>query len=147
MSATAVPHHLSLLIDELGPNSADVETVLKTADAAWLVRFKNEAVTQLTWHEQPARLEIATHVCRLGEAQGSCQMELMLNFNLLTHLNGGARMAISAPDRDVYLIRDQDIRDLPLQQLQDLLRSLVNTAQSWKTAFETGPASASGQAT
>ncbi len=133
--APTPPEALAWVLQDLGPRSGDVASVVQDDVNAWAVRFQDDALVQLTWLELPPRLELLTGIGRLAPLAAREALEGLLMFNLLSADSGGARMALSASDRSLYLLRDLTPDSLSLDGVRDALRSLAGMAEQWRGAL------------
>lgn len=141
--APAPPETLTWVLQDLGPRSTDVVSVVQDDVNAWAVTFQDDSLVQLTWQEGPPRLELLARVSRLAPLPAREVLEGLLMFNLLSADSGGARMALGASDRGLYLMRDLPLASLDLDTLRDALRSLAAMATSWHEALSAQEAGAS----
>lgn len=129
------PDAVTWLMQDIGPHSADVASVVQDDSNAWAVGFQDGSLVQLTWLDGPPRLELLARVTRLEPLLAHELLEGLLMFNLLSADSGGARMALSASDRSLYLMRDLPPDALSLDGLRDALRSLAAMAGKWRDAL------------
>lgn len=133
--APTPPEAVTWILQDLGPQSADVVSVVQDEVNAWAVTFRDESLVQLTWLEGPPRLELLAGIGRLDPQAAREVLEGLLMFNLLSADSGGARMALSASDRALYLMRDLPLGSLSLDGVRDALRSLAGAGQAWREAL------------
>jgi hypothetical protein len=122
---------LDEIIDQLGPESPDVNCVAATGHEMWAVQCDNGAIAHLTRRDAPRRLELMAEVASLHAGTSMKAMRALLMFNFLSVDTGGLRMGLSAVDDAVFLIRDIPEADLSLAVLQGALRELVDLAAKW----------------
>lgn len=130
------PDAVNWLLQDIGPQSADIVSVVQDDIDAWAIQFQDESLVQVHWLDNPGRLELTAAVTQLAPLASREVLEGLLMFNLLSPHNGGTRMALSAPDRSLHLMRDLPPEGLSLHQLRDALRSLASMAQYWRDALE-----------
>lgn len=135
------PDAVSWLMQDIGPRSADIASVVQDDTNTWAVGLQDGALLQLTWLDGPPRLELLARIGPLDPLASREVLEGLLMFNLLSADSGGARMALSASDRSLYLLRDLPPESLSLDGLRDALRSLAGAAQSWREALSRQDAS------
>lgn len=129
------PDTLNGLLQDLGPRCADVAAVVQDGASAWTVRFRDDSLVRLGWMDKPPRLELLAPVIRLAPLVDREVLEGLLMFNLLSADSGGARMALSASDRSLHLMRDLPPESLHLDGLRDALRALAGLAAHWREAL------------
>ena len=129
------PDTILWLLQDIGPQSPDIVSVVQDDTNAWAITFQDESLVQLHWHENPGRLELTAAVSELPPLAPREVLEGLLMFNLLSPHNGGARMALSAPDRTLHLMRDLPSEGLHLNSLRDALRTLASMAEHWREAL------------
>ena len=129
------PDAVTWLLQDLAPQSADVASVVQNDTNAWSVSFRDDSQLQVTWLEGPPRLELLARITPLDPLVTREVLEGLLMFNLLSADSGGARMALSASDRCLYLMRDQPLESLNLDGVRNALRSLAGMAQKWREAL------------
>lgn len=135
-SDPAPPEALNWLLQDLGPQSDDVASVVQDAENAWVVSFQNHSQVVLTWFHSPPRLELLTEVAVLEPQMPRERLEALLTFNLLTLDNAGARMALDPQPRRLFLLRDLPVSALELHPLRDAMRSLSATAEHWRDVLQ-----------
>lgn len=129
------PDTVTWLLQDIGPQSADITSVVQDDTNAWAIGFQDESRIQIHWFDSPARLELSAAVTQLAPLASREVLEGLLMFNLLSSDNGGTRMALSAVDRSLHLLRDLPSEDLKLHSLRDALRALASIAQHWREAL------------
>jgi hypothetical protein len=129
------PEAVTWLLQDLAPQSADVASVVQNDTNAWSVSFQDDSLIQVTWLDGPPRLELLARITRLDPLVAREVLEGLLMFNLLSADSRGARMALSASDRALYLLRDLPLESLHLDGLRDALRSLAAVSGSWREAL------------
>jgi len=129
------PEAVTWLLQDLAPQCADVALVVQNDTNAWNVSFRDDSQLQLTWLEGPPRLELLARITRLDPLVSREVLEGLLMFNLLSADSRGARMALSASDRSLYLMRDLPLETLQFDGLRDSLRSLAAVASQWREAL------------
>ena len=134
------PDNVNWLLQDIGPQSADIVSVVQDDTHTWAIGFQDESVVQVHWLENPGRLELTAAVTQLPPLAPREVLEGLLMFNLLSPHNGGTRMALSAPDRTLHLMRDLPPEGLGLHALGDALRTLASMAQHWREALAAQPA-------
>lgn len=129
------PDAVTWLLQDLAPQNADVASVDQNDTNAWTVSFRDDSQLQVTWLESPPRLELLARITRLDPLVAREVLEGLLMFNLLSADSRGARMALSASDRALYLMRDLPLESLHFDGLRDSLRSLAALASQWREAL------------
>lgn len=129
------PDTVTWLLQDIGPQSADIVSVVQDDTNAWAIGFQDDFQVQVHWFDHPARFELTTAVTQLPPLAPREVLEGLLMFNLLSARNGGSRMALSAPDRSLHLMRDLPSEGLKLHSLRDALRALASMAQHWREAL------------
>ncbi|WP_288252976.1 type III secretion system chaperone [uncultured Hydrogenophaga sp.] len=129
------PDAVTWLLQDLAPQSADVASVVQNDTNAWSVSFRDDSQLQVTWLEGPPRLELLARITRLDPLVAREVLEGLLMFNLLSADSRGARMALSASDRSLYLMRDLPLESLHFDGLCDALRSLAGVSGQWREAL------------
>jgi hypothetical protein len=129
------PDTVNWLLQDIGPQSADIVSVVQDDTNAWAIGFQDDSQVQVHWFDNPARFELTAAVTPLPPLASREVLEGLLMFNLLSSHNGGTRMALSAPDRTLHLMRDLPSEGLNLHNLRDALRSLASMAQHWRDAL------------
>lgn len=122
---------LQLVMMELGPASPEVDQVLKDESGNWGVLLTDQTDVHLSLREAPTRVELATIVGTLPEEAPEVA-SMLLMFNLLSHETGGARMAISPDERNVFLLMDLPETAIDLPSLQSALKGFAGFAQTWR---------------
>lgn len=141
------PDAVNWILQDLGPHSADIVSVVQDDTNAWAVTFQDESLVQLTWLDGPPRLELLARISHLDPLAARDVLEGLLMFNLLSAESGGVRMALSASDRSLYLMRDLPLESLGLDGVRDALRSLAGMAGKWRGALSAKAAGESPDAT
>jgi len=140
-------HRLQLLLEDL--DAADGGLVALYHDDAfeWALQYEDETVIHLTWRGEHSRIELACAVAPLPESADGDLLKALLMCNLLSDESGGTRLALSAPDKMVMLIRDLEPESLELPALKDSLDALRSRAMAvqsylreWQPAVRHDPA-------
>lgn len=139
------PDAVTWMLQDIGPQSADIVSVVQDDTNAWAISFQDDSLVQLLWLEGPPRLELLSGVTRLDPLAAREVLEGLLMFNLLSSTTGGVRMALSAPDRTLHLMRDLPLESLNLHGLRDALRALAAMARHWREALATRESPTSAQ--
>ena len=133
------PDAVIWMFQDIGPHSADIVSVVQDDTNAWAIGFQDDSLVQVHWLENPPRLELLASIAPLPPLAPREVLEGLLMFNLLSADNGGARMALSAPQRQLYLLRDLPADGLNLASLRDTLRTLAGMARNWRDALAAQP--------
>jgi len=131
----SAPAHLQLIVQELGPASADVDSVVQQDDS-WIVTLENGRTVHLCWREEPPRLELMAPFSKLPDEASLEAHRVLLMFNFLSVDNGGCRMGLSAVDDLLLLIRDLPEAHLSLQTIQSAIRSIVDLGSKWDSVLQ-----------
>jgi hypothetical protein len=131
---------LHQIMADLGPSSPDIRAVSQGAAESWTVLFADDWLVHLALRDGPSRLELAVCLGRLPQSPEAAIQ--LLFFNFLTAETGGARMGLSALNRQIHLFIDLPLYGIDLSCVRDTCRSLVAVGASWAqhmAGFE-GPA-------
>lgn len=122
---------LTIVMMELGPASPDIHQVVTDESGNWGVLLADETQVHLSLREAPTRVELATIVGTLPEEAAEAA-SMLLMFNLLSHETGGARMAMSPEERNVFLMIDLPEAAVDLPGLQAALQAFAGLAETWR---------------
>ena len=128
---------LHLVMMELGPASPEIVQLVTDESGNWGVLLDDQTQVHLSLRDAPTRLELAAIVGTLPEEAPEV-MAMLLTFNLMSHETGGARMALSADERDVYLMMDLPEAAVDLPGLQSALQTFAGLAQTWRSYLADG---------
>lgn len=138
---------VQLLLNELEASDG-VALLFHDGACEWALQYDDESIVHLTWREGHPRLELACMVAPLPDEPNGSLLKALLMFNYLSEDSGGARLAVSAHDNQVRLLRDlaPSLLELPILKqalqgmracaldvrmfLDDLTSSASATAQS-----------------
>lgn len=121
-----------MLMQELGPQTPEIDAVLQQDEKSWLLVFSDEQSIYVEWANNPERLVLSTG---LGKPVEGCQLqvyETLLSYNLLWQNTGGVRMAIDGPNGEVLLIYDLFDDQLSLSELQTVVLNISSIAEIWR---------------
>lgn len=121
-----------LLLEELGPQTAEIDAVLQQDDKSWLLVFGDETSIVIEWATNPERLVLSTGLGRPAEGAHLTVYETLLSYNLLWQDTGGVRMAIDGPQGEVILIYDLFDDILSVSDLQTVALNISSIAAIWR---------------
>ncbi len=134
---------MQIMMEEIGPSLADIESVIQSEDRNWAIQFSDQSIVMLEWVEDPDRVVLTS---LLGVPSDSMQLavyETLLCYNLLWKDTGGVKMALSGPGGELVVIYELFSNDLTLNELQTVLTNFTSIAQIW-TVYVTGEGEQAG---
>ncbi len=121
-----------MLLQELGPQTPEIDAVLQEDEKSWLLVFADEQSVYVEWANNPDRLVLSTGLGRPPEGNELPVYETLLSYNLLWQDTGGVRMAIDGPQGDIMLIYDLFDDQLSLAELQTVVLNINSIAAIWR---------------
>ena len=119
------------LLQELGPDTPEIDAVIQTEDPSWAIQFTDETVVIVEPAEEPGRMVFSAE---MGNASDSLQLpiyETLLCYNLLWRETGGVKIGLAGPKGALIISTEVLVRGLLLSDLQQALLDFVNIARSW----------------
>ena len=89
---TTTIEKIQQFLQELGPNTPDIDAVVQTEDPSWAIQFSDETIVIIEPAEDPPRMVLSSE---LGSANESLQLpiyETLLCYNLLWRETGGVKI-------------------------------------------------------
>lgn len=121
-----------MLLQELGPQTPEIDAVLQEDEKSWLLVFSDEQSVYVEWANNPDRLVLSAALGKPVEGNELQVYETLLSYNLLWQDTGGVRMAIDGPQGDVMLIYDLFDDQLSLAELQTVALNITSIAAIWR---------------
>lgn len=121
-----------MLLQELGPQTPELDAVLQENEKSWLLVFGDEQSIYVEWANNPDRLVLTTGLGRPVEGNELQVYETLLSYNLLWQDTGGVRMAIDGPQGEIMLIYDLFDDQLSLAELQTVVLNITSIAGIWR---------------
>lgn len=122
---------IQMLMQELGPNTPEVDAILQTDDTTWAVQFDDDRAILIEWADDPRRLVLSAILGRASSATQIAVYETLLSYNLLWKETGGVRMALDGPEGDVMLIYDLYEDQLTESELRTVMVNFADLAALW----------------
>ena len=119
------------LLQELGPNTPEIDAVVQTEDLSWAVQFSDETIIIVEPVEDPGRMMLSAE---LGSASDTLQLpiyETLLCYNLLWRETGGVKIGLAGPKGSLIISTEILIHGLLLGDFQQALMDFSNIARSW----------------
>ena len=124
-------------LQSIGPENDNIAGVLQTADNEWQVIFDEHMQVQMTFHEASRKLLLSIDLGTPPVDRRLQVLETLLSCNLLTHENGGVRMAMAGPVGDALMVVDLDFNELNESLLSTVLDNFSTLGYSWKAFVQT----------
>jgi hypothetical protein len=132
-----------MLMQELGPQTPEIDAVLQQDDSNWVLVFEDETSIVIEWADTPARLVLTSSLGRANEDAQLGIYETLLSYNLLWQETGGVRMAIDGPQGEVMMIYDLFDDHLTVADLQTVVLNLTSIAGIWRDYVRKDPRNSS----
>ena len=131
-------------LQAIGPENDDISGILQTADSEWQVVFDEHMQVQLTYHAATRKLLLSIELGMPPSARRLEVLETLLSCNLLSHENGGVRMALIGPEGEATQLIDLEFGELNAALLSTVLRNFSTLAYSWKMFVQSAAAVSTG---
>ena len=121
------------LMQELGPNTPDIDAVVQTEEPSWAIQFSDETVVIIESAEDPGRMVLSAE---LGSASDRLQLpiyETLLCYNLLWRDTGGVKIGLAGTKGELIISTEICLDGLLLASLQQGLADFANISRSWKS--------------
>lgn len=119
------------LLQELGPDTPDIDAVVQTDDPSWAIQFADETIVIIEPMEDPGRMVLSAE---LGTASDSLQLpiyETLLCYNLLWRETGGVKIGLAGPRGALIVSTEICIDGLSLTDLQQGVMDFSKIVRSW----------------
>lgn len=133
---TAIPETIELLLQEIGPETPEINAVMQSEEGSWAVEFDDETVVLLDWAEQPNRLVLSSSLGQVRPEMRLKVYETLLSYNLLWQETGGVKTALGGPDGEASLLYEMFVDDLVLADLRTVLLNFAQLTRLWTAYVE-----------
>lgn len=119
------------LLQELGPNTPDIDAVVQTEEPSWAIQFSDETIVIIEPAEDPERMVLSAE---LGSASDKLQLpiyETLLCYNLLWRDTGGVKIGLAGPKGELIISTEICLEGLLLSTLQQGIADFAKIARSW----------------
>ncbi len=123
--------NIQQLLQELGPNTSDIDAVVQTEEPSWAIQFADETIVIIEAADDPARMVLSAE---LGAASDSLQLpiyETLLCYNLLWRDTGGVKIGLAGPKGALIMSSEICLNGLNLPDLQQGIADFANIVRSW----------------
>jgi hypothetical protein len=122
---------VNVLMQKIGPDSADIEEVLQTENDGWAIMFSDKPDVLVECVTEPDRLLFTTLIGLPHVDRRFVVYESLLMFNSLWKENDGAMLGLTGPEGQVAFILEFNITDLTLIELSNMLTRFITLAELW----------------
>ena len=128
---TSAIETIQKLLQELGPNTPEIDAIVQTEEPSWAIQFSDETIVIVEPVEEPGRMMLSAE---LGSASDSLQLpiyETLLCYNLLWRETGGVKIGLAGPKGSLIISTEILLQGLLLSDFQQGLVNFATIARSW----------------
>ena len=119
-----------IMMEEVGPEVSDIETVIQNKDRDWAIQFVDELVVMIEQLEHPDRMVFSSEIGTVADDQELPIYEALLCYNLLWKDTGGVKIGLAGPKGILIVTTELLLDGLTLMTFQEALTNFTNIAKS-----------------
>lgn len=119
------------LLQELGPNTPDIDAVVQTEEPSWAIQFSDETIVIIEPAEDPERMVLSAELGSASDQQQLPVYETLLCYNLLWRDTGGVKIGLAGPKGELIISTEICLEGLLLSTLQQSLEDFAKIVRSW----------------
>ena len=125
-----------IMMEEVGPEVSDIETVIQNEDRDWAIQFEDQTIVTLEWADNPDKVVLSTILGKPTQKNQLSVYETLLCYNLLWRDTGGVKMVLGGPEGEILLIYEMYMQETNLNEFKTVLLNFLNIAKVWEVFIQ-----------